>query len=88
MKFRRQQIIDGTIADFYCAEAGLVIELDGPIHDTQVAYDGLRDRVLAARGLSVLRIPNQRAECELEMVLAEIAGFAGHSGAVGQTAAA
>ena len=31
--FRRQQIIAGFIVDFYCHRAGLVIELDGDIHN-------------------------------------------------------
>ncbi len=34
--FRRQQIIDGFIADFYCHLAALVIEADGPIHDLEL----------------------------------------------------
>src|SRR5438270_8057 len=34
--FRRQQIIDGFIADFYCHAAGLVIEVDGDIHAAQI----------------------------------------------------
>ena len=33
LKFRRQQIIDGFIADFYCHAAALVVEVDGPIHN-------------------------------------------------------
>ena len=37
--FRRQQIIDGFIVDFYCHAAGLVIEIDGQIHAHQVGYD-------------------------------------------------
>lgn len=85
MKFRRQQIIDGYIADFYCADVGLVIELDGPIHDSQLEYDSMRDRVMAARGLIILRIPNARIESEWEMVLVEIARFASHSLSFGQT---
>lgn len=32
--FRRQQIIDGFIVDFYCHRAALIIEVDGPIHKT------------------------------------------------------
>ncbi len=71
-KFRRQQVIDGFIADFYCAEAGLVIELDGRVHDNQAEYDANRDRVLAERRLTVLRIPNARIETELVRVLTEI----------------
>ena len=71
-KFRRQQIIDGYIADFFCAEAGLVIELDGPIHNEQAEYDRHRDAVLANRKLTILRIPNARVFGELESVLSEI----------------
>ncbi len=71
-KFRRQQIIDGFIADFYCAEVGLVIELDGPIHDRQAEYDKHRDAVFAQRKLTVLRIPNPRVLGEIDTVLSEI----------------
>ena len=55
--FRRQQIIDGFIADFYCHSAALVIEADGPIHDPE--YDAERDRIFASRGIRVLRFRNQ-----------------------------
>ena len=72
LKFRRQQIIDGFIADFYCAETGVVIELDGPIHDSSVKEDNIRDRVIAAHQLLVLRFPNQRIDNELAQVIAEI----------------
>jgi len=70
-KFRRQQVIDGYIADFYCAEAGLVIELDGTVHDDQGEYDANRDRVIAARRLTVVRVPNDRIDNELAAVLSE-----------------
>ena len=33
--FRRQQVIAGFIVDFYCHKAGLVVEVDGDIHDLQ-----------------------------------------------------
>lgn len=33
--FRRQQVIDGFIVDFYCHHAALVVEVDGDIHDLQ-----------------------------------------------------
>ncbi len=76
MKFRQQQIINGYIADFDCADVGVVIELDGPIYNSQAEYDSSRDRVMAARGLTILRIPNVRIESAFELVLAEIASFA------------
>ena len=39
LRFRRQHPIDIFIADFYCHEVRVVIEIDGPIHDNQVEYD-------------------------------------------------
>lgn len=71
MKVRRQQVIDGYIADFNCAEAGVVPELDGEVHADQVEYDAHRDKVIASRRLIVLRFPNERIESELQAVLAE-----------------
>jgi len=41
-KFRRQQPIDRFIVDFYCAEARLVVELDGDSHTDQAEYDAAR----------------------------------------------
>ncbi len=70
--FRRQQVIDGFIVDFYCHAAGLVVEVDGDIHDQQVAYDSERDRVLSARGLRILRIRNEQVRQGLPGVLDRI----------------
>ncbi|MCW9708450.1 endonuclease domain-containing protein [Fodinibius salsisoli] len=50
------------IADFYCAEAELVIELDGQIHDYQKEYDYNRDLVLQELGLEVLRLRNEELQ--------------------------
>jgi very-short-patch-repair endonuclease len=71
-KFRRQQVIDGFIADFYCADAGLVVELDGAVHDRQAAADAERDGILMARRLTVLRVRNERVAADLAGVLWEI----------------
>ncbi|MFO0851259.1 MAG: DUF559 domain-containing protein [Gemmataceae bacterium] len=59
LRFRRQQVIDGFIADFYCHAVGLVVEVDGAVHDLHPEYDAERDRLFAARGLAVLRLRNQ-----------------------------
>lgn len=40
--FRRQQVIQGFIVDFYCHKAALVIEVDGDIHDLQKEEDERR----------------------------------------------
>jgi very-short-patch-repair endonuclease len=73
LHFRRQQIIDGFIADFYCHAARLAIEVDGEIHQQQAEYDEERDQVLSARGLRLLRIKNEEVRQNLDSVLARIA---------------
>jgi very-short-patch-repair endonuclease len=70
--FRRQQIIDGYIVDFYCYKAALVIEVDGPIHLAQREYDRERDEQLKSRGLRVVHIKNEEIEQNLERVLEKI----------------
>lgn len=73
LHFRRQQIIDGFIVDFYCHKARLVIEVDGNIHQHQTEYDAERDKVLTARGLRVMRIRNEEVRNAIEEVLERIA---------------
>ncbi len=46
------------IADFYCHQKGLVIELDGGIHKGQKQYDEGRDQILNEMGIQVLRMKN------------------------------
>jgi very-short-patch-repair endonuclease len=72
LKFRRQQIISGYIADFYCDSAGLVVEVDGPIHERQREYDERRDAAMRERGLRVLRVPNAAVLNEIDALLAQI----------------
>jgi very-short-patch-repair endonuclease len=72
LHFRRQQIIDGYIVDFYCNKAGLVIEVDGPIHLRQKDYDQERDEQLKSRGLRIIHIRNDEIDQNLEGVLEEI----------------
>ncbi len=47
------------VADFYCAEAKLILEIDGSVHKYQEEYDLQRDFILKQKGLSVLRIQNE-----------------------------
>ena len=58
--FHRQKVIGNYIVDFYCAEAKLVIELDGSQHfeEQGLASDAVRDAYLRSLGLTVLRYPN------------------------------
>ena len=70
--FRRQQVIDGFIVDFYCHKAGLVVELDGDIHLTQKQADHEREKVLQERGLTVIRFTNDEVLGNTSSVLQEI----------------
>ena len=60
VRFQRQKVIGDYIADFYCAKAGLVIELDGSGHGSawQVRKDHVRTNELEKMNLTVLRISN------------------------------
>ena len=50
---------DFYIADFYCRELRIIIELDGLIHEKQKEYDVERDKKLEAKGFQVVRIKNE-----------------------------
>ena len=70
--FRRQQIIAGFIVDFYCHQANLIIEVDGPIHDDQRAADEEREAILCSGELRVLRFTNAEILQDLPSVLDSI----------------
>ena len=72
LKFRRQQVIDGFIVDFFCAERGLVVEIDDGVHDDPqiAAYDRERTLILKTRDLKLVRIRNEEVSREtFEMAL-------------------
>lgn len=72
-KFRRQHAIERFIVDFYCHEAGLVVEVDGPVHQYTAEEDAIRQEFLESLGLRVLRFTNEQVEKDIDGVLAAIA---------------
>jgi very-short-patch-repair endonuclease len=72
MHFRRQQVIAGYIADFYCHGAALVVELDGSGHQRQRGYDRLRDQAFAQLGIRTLRFTNQELRNDPRAVVSKI----------------
>ncbi|MBQ7301998.1 MAG: endonuclease domain-containing protein [Clostridia bacterium] len=60
LRFQRQKAIGNYIADFYCAKARLIIELDGGEHfvEEQQVKDAVRTKELENMQLTVLRICN------------------------------
>jgi very-short-patch-repair endonuclease len=79
-KFKRQVPIGPFIADFVCFEGRLVIELDGPPHDTseQRAKDEARDAWLRSQDFRVLRLSNDlvlgSVEIAAERILEALGG--------------
>ena len=71
LKFRRQHPVSWFIADFYCHELKLIIELDGGIHELEEvkAYDIKREEKLRALGLTVIRFKNEQVYTEPEVIL-------------------
>ena len=57
-----QQIVYGYIPDFWCPKAGLVIEVDGPSHKRQKAYDKKRDAVFRRKGIITMRFTNAQVK--------------------------
>ncbi len=52
-KFRRQQPIGPFVVDFFCPAERLIVEVDGPIHDSQREADRVRQQLLETLGLHV-----------------------------------
>ncbi len=83
LKFNRQHPIyyfkDGQkkffIADFFCSELKLVIELDGKIHEKQKDYDEAREDVLKTKKLLIIRFKNEEIETNINASLIKLKRF-------------
>lgn len=73
-KFRRQHSIENYIADFYCPQERLIIELDGQVHFNEAAreYDKKRTEDLNMLGIRVIRFENKVVFDNLDFVIQEI----------------
>jgi very-short-patch-repair endonuclease len=73
-KFRRQHPIAHFIADFFCLECNLVVEIDGDYHNEreQKEYDEGRTYVLRELGINVIRFTNREVLANINFVLKEI----------------
>lgn len=72
LKFRRQQVIEGFIADFYCNELRLIVEIDGGVHETQRDYDKLRDWIIGRNDITVIRFSNEEVVNQFGIVAKRI----------------
>jgi very-short-patch-repair endonuclease len=72
LKFRRQAPVDRYVVDFLCADANLIVELDGGQHAQPADDDVRRTATLEARGYLVLRFWNNDVLQNLDGVLESI----------------
>lgn len=77
LKFRRQHALHNYIADFYCHEQRLVIEVDGMIHNLQIQFEHDQNRTaeLQRLGIRILRFTNEQVMNNLSSVVEEIIDF-------------
>jgi len=71
-RFRQQHVIGGFIADFFCFQAKLVVEVDGSYHFGRDAEDTARDEWMTANGIRVLRFSNEEVLYHIDSVKRKI----------------
>lgn len=72
LRFRRQHPIEFFIADFYCHQIRLVVEIDGEIHSQQEEYDDGRSAEMEKFDIRVIRFKNWEVENDIENVIIKI----------------
>ena len=74
VKFRRQHSIDYYIADFYCSELKIVIEIDGSQHYSEdgIEYDMEREEFMKSIGIRTIRFSNYDVLNNIEGVVEKI----------------
>jgi very-short-patch-repair endonuclease len=73
-KFRRQVALGNFIVDFVCFDRRLIVEIDGPTHESaeQRAKDRGRDFWLQEHGFRIVRLPNELFIASTELAIARI----------------
>ena len=76
-KFRRQHSIGNYIADFYCPEGQLVIELDGESHfwEEGIQSDNNKSSYMHDLGIKLIRFENKWVFDDIDYVLNEIKNY-------------
>jgi very-short-patch-repair endonuclease len=68
------------IADFYCSELRLIVEVDGGIHEQQKDYDQIRTEILEMqKGLRIIRFENKKVIKDMNNVLQKLELFSNPS---------
>lgn len=74
LKFRRQHPLGNYVADFYCHEKKLVVELDGKIHLRKEVRENDKCKTIAFKesGIKVIQFTNEQVETQIDFVLNSI----------------
>ena len=68
IKFRRQHVGEGFVADFCYHQLKFIVEIDGWVHDKRKSYDKVRDEILRSKGYSIIRFKNEEVVGNLSKV--------------------
>lgn len=63
------------VADFYCHEKRLVVEIDGKIHEHRKNHDQLRERLIHENAIVVRRFKNEEIEYDIRGVMRRLQVF-------------
>lgn len=74
LKFRRQHPLGPFVADFFCQDAALIVELDSSYHDRE--RDAARDAWCAEHGMETVRVTAGQLASDPDAVLRTILGRA------------
>jgi cyclase len=74
VRFKRQHPVWMYIADFYCHELKLVIEVDGSVHNVKevMEYDKVREEDIVSFGIRVIRFTNTEIKADISSVIDKI----------------
>ncbi len=77
LKFRRQHPLNKYVADFYCHELKLVVELDGDIHNLESVKekDAKREEAIKDFGIEIIRFSNDDVFNDIDMLGKRIVAF-------------
>jgi very-short-patch-repair endonuclease len=73
-RFRRQQPIGPFVVDFFCPSERLIVEVDGPIHESLREVDAERQWLLEALGFRFVRVTATQVENDLKTAVALVRG--------------
>ena len=69
VRFTKQKVIGNYIADFYCPEKNMVVEIDGWSHDDKYEYDMERDEYMKVLGIHIVRVSDKDVKQDMNNVL-------------------